>query len=426
MAAPRTRHTLAWALLLLLPVWAAPESPPADDASIAWRTCITAIQARLYRILQANMPVSPAQPGSIVLMDPATHSNIGDIMLSAAELTALRHLGWSEDRILVCIGPQSAGYGEKCIQERGGDPTDLLSNVSFLLYHAGGNWGDIYTRVQGIRLQRIKTLLSAGTSVLQLPQSHHYNRARSALRDSAMINQAGPANLTILWRQEDSYLWALQQMPAVRHISAPDMAFLLGPLPRPRPVPQHHAKHILFLLRNDRESAVVASGPGGTSPASSREASISAAIRALRAERGLSPRCCTFDIVDWRDALERYAPDLHKLQSGALKGTRSGMRYPYGYMVKAGMQLLSTASVVVTDRLHASIMALLMHKHHVMLDNSYGKVRKVRALAFNSSRACSDARSLRYDVATDLTDATARAVAMVLVVNSELAVGHDR
>ena len=39
-----------------------------------------------------------------------------------------------------------------------------------------------------------------------------------------------------------------------------------------------------------------------------------------------------------------------------------------------GLRILSAGKVVVTDRLHAHILCLLMNIPHVLLDNSYGKV----------------------------------------------------
>lgn len=44
--------------------------------------------------------------------------------------------------------------------------------------------------------------------------------------------------------------------------------------------------------------------------------------------------------------------------------------------VRAGCALLAHGRVVVTDRLHAHILSLLMGIPNVLLDNSYGKVRR--------------------------------------------------
>jgi pyruvyl transferase EpsO len=43
--------------------------------------------------------------------------------------------------------------------------------------------------------------------------------------------------------------------------------------------------------------------------------------------------------------------------------------------LRFGAQMLGRSDVVVTDRLHGHILSLLLGKPHVVLDNSYGKVR---------------------------------------------------
>jgi hypothetical protein len=68
--------------------------------------------------------------------------------------------------------------------------------------------------------------------------------------------------------------------------------------------------------------------------------------------------------------------------------------------IAGARRLLSTARVVVTDRLHCSLLALLQFQFHVALDNSYGKIWRTRGNAFNSSAACGDPRALRYASAT--------------------------
>jgi pyruvyl transferase EpsO len=42
--------------------------------------------------------------------------------------------------------------------------------------------------------------------------------------------------------------------------------------------------------------------------------------------------------------------------------------------LKRGIRLLSQGKVVLTDRLHAHILCLLLNKRHVVLDNDYGKI----------------------------------------------------
>ena len=69
--------------------------------------------------------------------------------------------------------------------------------------------------------------------------------------------------------------------------------------------------------------------------------------------------------------------------------------------------------LVITDRLHASIFAFLLHKPHVYLDQSYGKIRLTREVAFNTSTFCQDRDRLRFDQAEDIRQAVRLTVEML-------------
>ena len=86
--------------------------------------------------------------------------------------------------------------------------------------------------------------------------------------------------------------------------------------------------------------------------------------------------------------------------------------YNFDSMFRHALGLLNKGRVIVTDRLHSSIFALLMHKPHVIIDQSYGKITKTREVAFNVSPACSDKNKLRYDHAKSLEEAVKIATSM--------------
>ena len=70
----------------------------------------------------------------------------------------------------------------------------------------------------------------------------------------------------------------------------------------------------------------------------------------------------------------------------------------------------ASASVIVTDRLHASILSLLMTKPHVYLDQSYGKVTSTRSVALSSSVSCLKLEGTLFTSASSLRDATEKAI----------------
>ena len=88
-------------------------------------------------------------------------------------------------------------------------------------------------------------------------------------------------------------------------------------------------------------------------------------------------------------------------------------KFDYMEMFRRSIAMFSSSRVVVTDRLHASIFAFLLHKPHVYLDQSYGKIRLTREVAFNTSTFCQDRHRLRFDQAEDFRQAVSQAGEMV-------------
>jgi pyruvyl transferase EpsO len=140
----------------------------------------------------------------------------------------------------------------------------------------------------------------------------------------------------------------------------PDMALMLGPLPRPAA-----AEVDLFcLMRTDKERAEGAGDPppglvadwvGREPPMETRADRLVARLynRALRAG---AP-----------------APVLRMLMRGRL----ATMNRHAELRLARGLRLLAQGRQVLTDRLHAHILCTLMGIPHVVLDNSYGKIRNV-------------------------------------------------
>lgn len=73
--------------------------------------------------------------------------------------------------------------------------------------------------------------------------------------------------------------------------------------------------------------------------------------------------------------------------------------------------------MIVCDRLHASILALLLGIPHVVVDGgpdstSYGKRLRTRAAAFEASEHCTP-ESLRYRDASTLVDGIGEAIELL-------------
>ena len=122
----------------------------------------------------------------------------------------------------------------------------------------------------------------------------------------------------------------------------------------------------------------------------------------------------SFDLVDWWDN-SKYLDTNVKDPAGPQfeqKVINEG-KFDYMAMFRRSIAMFSSSRVVITDRLHASIFAFLLHKPHVYLDQSYGKIRLTREVAFNTSTFCQDKERLRFDQAEDIRQAVCLAAKMV-------------
>ena len=75
--------------------------------------------------------------------------------------------------------------------------------------------------------------------------------------------------------------------------------------------------------------------------------------------------------------------------------------------------MFAGGKVLVTDRLHASILAFLMHKPHVYVDQMYDKIRKTREVAFDSSDKCRNKKEMKYEETKSLEDALVMAAKLL-------------
>ena len=157
---------------------------------------------------------------------------------------------------------------------------------------------------------------------------------------------------------------------------------------------------ILFLLRGDQESKY-------------RESRDQANIRNILEEDPLSAQL-SFDVADWWDN-KKYLDLALKDPPGPQfehKVLNEG-KFDYMAMFRKSIAMFSSSRVVITDRLHASILAFLLHKPHVYLDQTYGKIRLTREVAFNTSTFCQDTHRLRFAQAEHIRQAVSLAVEMV-------------
>jgi pyruvyl transferase EpsO len=273
------------------------------------------------------------------LLDFPSHRNIGDSAIWLGEIEVLQRL---HGRPPAYASHQRFDAGEAGRFLPGG-----------LIYlHGGGNFGDIWPHHQ--RYREAVIARHPGHRIIQLPQSLHFRKPEGIERARQAIG--GHPDFHLMVRDRESLDFARQHFDCPAYL-VPDSAFCIdmGPVPRsPRP------GGIRCLLRNDQERRPDAAAGARL---------FGDALTADWAEFGRA-----------RGWLEKAALGA-MLAGGRVPGLGglAGRRAPLMTRmakdrVMLGLAQLDAAEVVVTDRLHGHILATLLGKPHVVIDNFYGKI----------------------------------------------------
>lgn len=287
----------------------------------------------------ALSPKLPAAP--YALLDFPNHPNVGDSAIWLGEL-----------KILEALTGRKPAY---VCQWNNCDWAWLETFDGTIILHGGGNFGDIYGWYQDFREEVLRRF--PGRLVIQLPQTIHFKDPARLARTQAAIKAHGALLLYVRDRESLKIAEAFD----CETILAPDSAFFLdlATIGRPR-------HEVVFLHRTDDE----ASAGGDRLPVSWVE-------------------------VDWLDE-PKGVPDQvrRRVMAGAfLRGQtdRRALRERLYRVIaetrlKRGIRLLSSGRTIVTDRLHAHILSILLGVPHWVIDNNYGKLTSFIA-AWGTDRA---------------------------------------
>ena len=291
-----------------------------------------------------------AEGEQVGLLNFPNHRNAGDSAL------------WLAAEDLISTRPASVSY--RCAWNTF-DRSSFERQVPTgpIVLNAGGNFGDLYPGgQQALREHVLRTMTHR--AIIQLPQSIHFVDVANRDRMARLIATHG--RTTILCRDEVSVEIARRHFDAPVAF-CPDLVFWLGPFARPAPVVD-----IVWLARTDPERHFDAPEP--------------------------APGLEVFDWLHphpgepvWPDGARRAYEINQRLiagfgpapaEGGRLRRARGRLAAPTfdaianGWVDRA-VRLLGRGRVVVTDRLHAHVLALLSGIPSVVLDNSYGKVHGV-------------------------------------------------
>ncbi|MCR2801913.1 polysaccharide pyruvyl transferase family protein [Microbacterium sp. zg-Y818] len=302
---------------------------------------------RVAESVHSGISNALAGASSVALLDFPSHMNVGDSMIWAGERTALRQLG-----VRVRYVADIARYDRVALERAHPEGPILL--------HGGGNFGDLWPEFQSFRLRVLADF--PDRDVVQLPQSILFEDEKMGRTTNDAIRQHG--RFTLMCRDHDSMERARRFLPQASAVFVPDAAVCWEPASRAKP-----GGKPVVLLRRDHEAQ---QGMGD----------VESACRILFQDAqyvdwGLKG----FAKLAWKTIripgrLAKKWPSIGRVAVG-----RKMLMFSYEAMarlnLRAGRDLFDGASFIVTDRLHAHVLATLLRVPHLVVDNSYGKVSAV-------------------------------------------------
>lgn len=286
--------------------------------------------------------LAPGTP--VALLNFANHPNPGDLAIWLGQLALLTRL----EAEIVWLASRSS-YDPDRLRR-------LLPPEGVVLLSGGGNLGDRYRPQQLVRERVLAEFRDR--RVVQLPQSMWF--VDGGRRDQFSDLCAAHPDLHLLWRDPVSARSACRHLQAATHRLVPDMAFSIGSLERPAPT----SVETLWLLRRDAERRVDHHSLGPALPGD-RVADWPDLLAAPEVE------------PPWLDANRSLTEEVESRGSLSDRADRelTATFEPFArHYVDQASTALRAAEVVVSDRLHGHVLALLAGTPSVVLDNADGKV----------------------------------------------------
>jgi pyruvyl transferase EpsO len=289
-------------------------------------TVLAELRTRLYATMARLVP----RGSRVAILGFPNHGNVGDTAIWLGTLVTLAALGCRLTYVSTHVT-----FSERRLRRR-------LSPDGIVILHGGGNFGDLWPIPHDHR-ERV-TVSLRDYRLLQMPQSVLFrDPARQA--ESARLLRAHP-RLKVLARDQRSLQVARDQMGLDAEL-CPDAAVALAGLPAVRP-----ARDCVWISRTDQEA------PGGKAQVDEHG---NAVVRVdwIAEEwtnlNRLAARCQLYPWVPDGAAIEVY---------NALARRR----------LERGCRLITSGRVLVTNRLHGQVLAMLLGVPHFISDTRQGKV----------------------------------------------------
>ena len=262
------------------------------------------------------------------------HGNLGDQAIFLAEYVMVSRL--LPKRNIVVI-PEIEVYGNliclKCFTNR---------NHNLCVFHGGGNIGELYTFQEDIRLALVKNLRKA--NIVIFPQTIDYEKDSESLDHAKNIYESHPSFFLFV-REENSERKRTEFFDKCKGGLVPDIVMSYHP-----ELISENRNGVLFCLRSDIEKV------------QENDSMLRELEQFARSVFKSVKRTDTYS-MDYRKPYAQQSEQLHEF-----------------------WQSYSCAELVITDRLHGMIFALITETPCIALDNSTGKVGSLyRTWLSNSS-----------------------------------------
>ncbi len=312
------------------------------DSVIQHRTdLLSNLQQEISRVLSAFVT-----PGlRTIFWDFTEHPNVGDSLLLLGELKWL-----AENGPAVSFGTLSAPAFRNA----------STKSKATIFLHGGGNLGDLWPRHDELRCRVVKW--ARGRTVVVFPQSlalHRSDAESKAYLARTMKIFADHGDSHILVRDTESADRLSGYDVDIR--LCPDMAFYLGQIPQ---TASSRNDPLVILQRSDIERPVGSKNPSERYKSTDwldnhvlDRVLVQCGASLLSPPFNISPRSSTAARIYQLHALRRV---LH------------------------GAKKLSAGRVIVSDRLHANIFAMLQGKPTVAVHDAYNKISRTLSTWFPS------------------------------------------
>jgi pyruvyl transferase EpsO len=291
--------------------------------------------AQLRGTIETTLGVVIPSDRPCALVDFPSYTNVGDSAIWVGERVVLDHLG-----VEVAYAADRTSFQRRTLERRIGRGPILING--------GGNFGDLWPAWQEFR-EELVTMFPKNP-IVQLPQSIHFGASENLERARTALQ--GHPDFVVLVRDLASLQTAREDLGLEASL-CPDMAFGLLSMS----CPGLPGRDILWLGREDLE--------GLHRPQAGRDV----------------------EVADWLEEPESALQSANRLLVRLVRRSPRGVEHLATKALEAtydrlaerrlgrGCSLIASARVVITDRLHAHILCVLLGVPHVLLDNSYGKVR---------------------------------------------------